>query len=80
MRGQRPLVDIPLTRRLDGGIELEYYLPIRTGDVISCTARLADLYEKETKLGKMLFEVSEVIYKNQAGEVVGKQQGTLIMY
>jgi len=42
--------------------------------------KFADAYEKEGKSGKMLFLVTEVTFKNQLGEVIGKRQTTIIQY
>ena len=70
----------PLTRFLNGGNELEYYQPIRVGDVISVTARLEKLRKMEGKEGKTLFMIMEIIYKNQSGEVVARGRNTYIRY
>lgn len=76
-----PILDkSDLRRRLNAGNELDYYKPIMVGDIISYYGKLVDFYEKEGKSGKMLFTISEVIYKNQKGEVVGKGQFTFIRY
>ena len=73
-------VETELTRVLDGGVEIEYYEPIRTGDVITMTSKITDLYERDTKRGLMLFQISEIEYVNQFGEVVAKQRSTIISY
>lgn len=73
-------VKCPLPRFLNGGSELEYYKPIKVGDVISVTGKLSDVREREGKTGKMLFMTLELTYKNQNGEVVAKGRNTLIRY
>lgn len=75
-----PPVETPLTRILDGGLEIEFYIPIRPGDVITIHSNLSDLYEKETKTGLLLFQVMEVTYTNQFGELVAKQRWYVISY
>lgn len=70
----------PLTRFLNAGNELEYYQPVKVGDVISVTGKLADLREREGKMGKMLFMTLELTYKNQKGEMVIKGRNTIIRY
>jgi len=70
----------PLTRFLNAGNELEYYQPIKVGDVISVTGKLADIREREGKMGKMLFMTLELTYKNQKGEIVIKGRNTIIRY
>ena len=72
--------DCPASRFLNGGNELEYYQPIRVGDIISVTGRLVDLKERAGRTGRMLFMIIELTYKNQKGEVVVKGRNTLIRY
>lgn len=67
-------------RLLNGGNELEYFSPIRPGDVITVTGKLANLREREGKMGKMLFMIVEMTYKNQKGEIVAKSKNTIIRY
>ena len=69
-----------LTRYLNGANELEYYQPIRVGDVISVTASLAKLRQLEGKEGRTLFMIMDVSYRNQRGEVVAKGRNTYIRY
>lgn len=73
-------VETELTRVLDGGVEIEFYEPIRKSDVITMISKMVDLYERETKRGLMLFQISEIKYVNQFGEVVAKQRSTIISY
>ena len=70
----------PLTRFLNGANELEYYQPIRVGDVISVSARLEKLRKMEGKEGKTLFMIMAVTYKNQRGEVAARGRHTYIRY
>ncbi len=65
---------------LDGGAEWEFYLPVGPGDVIKCTSKLADAYERPGRMGSMLFTVSEQTYINQKGELVAKRRGTVITF
>ena len=60
----------PGRRGLNGGQRSCYLAPIRTGDVITCVATLVDAYEKEGRLGTMLFLVDESRWTNQRGELV----------
>ena len=68
------------SRLLNGGNELEYYKPIKVGEVISVTGKLIDLQERAGRIGKMLFMTLELIYKNQKDEVVATGRSTLIRY
>ena len=69
-----------LTRGLNGGNEYEFLKPIQAGDTITMTSKIADIFEREGRLGKMLFSITEHTYKNQHGEVVAKARFTSINY
>ncbi len=70
----------PFTRMLNGGNEYEFFEPIQAGDVLTATSKLAELFEREGRLGKMLFIINETSFENQNGEVVAKARGTGISY
>jgi len=70
----------PFARNLNGGNEFEFIQPIQAGDTISVTSRLADIYERDGRMGKMLFTIRETICRNQKGEIVQKVRGTGISY
>ncbi|BCJ85449.1 MaoC family dehydratase N-terminal domain-containing protein [Effusibacillus dendaii] len=55
---------------IHGEQQFEYYKPIYAGDVLYCSTKLADAYEREGKLGKMIFLVYEQKGVNEAGETV----------
>jgi len=59
-------------RLLDGGIEYDFYCPVRVGDIISGLPRVKDIYEREIKTGKLVFSVTEITYTNQNGDIVAK--------
>ncbi|MCX6021335.1 MAG: MaoC family dehydratase N-terminal domain-containing protein [Chloroflexi bacterium] len=68
-----PRLDVPdlPQNRLNGGQEVEYFIPIRPGDVLAYETRLAELTEK-TGQRPMVVSVSETTYVNQKGETVAK--------
>jgi len=70
----------PGTRVLNGGQHSRYFAPIRPGDVITSQASLANAYEREGKLGTMLFLINETHWTNQHGELVRIGSGTIIYY
>lgn len=72
--------ECPLSRFLNGGSELEFYKAINIGDVISVTGKLTNLRAREGKVGRMLFIITELTYKNQMGEIVAKGRNTTIRY
>jgi acyl dehydratase len=59
----------------------EYYLPVRPGDILSYTMRLDKVSEeKKTRIGKGHFITTTQTYRNQRGEVVGKEIRVVLKY
>jgi acyl dehydratase len=67
-----------MLRILDGGIELNFMVPVRAGDTLVTYGKLADVREKQTSQGKMLFLIIEQRYLNQDGALVAVARQTLI--
>ena len=65
---------------LDGGSEWEYFEPVRPGDRITVTATIADIFEKQGRVGKMVFIKSDIEYVNQFEELVARRRSTGIFY
>ena len=66
-----PTANFDMRRILHGEQEFELLKPILVGDMLTGTAKVADVYEKEGgRGGKMTFMVTEIEYKNQKGEKV----------
>jgi len=64
---------------LNGGNEFELYHPLRPGDVITGTAKLAEIYSRQSaSMGPMIFVIIEMTYTSQLQFVVAKQRSTLI--
>ena len=80
--GPPPRVKSPFWRHLNGGNEYEFFKPVKAGDVLTATSKLADLYERQGRpeIGRLLFQVTETVFSNQKGEVVVKTRRTLITY
>jgi acyl dehydratase len=70
----------PGYRGLNGGQENLSFAPIRPGDVITSVATLVDAYEKEGRLGTMMFLVDESRWTNQHGALVRIGIRTSIYY
>ena len=66
--------------QLNGGMDVEYGVRMRPGDVITSVRRLAEYREREGRLGLMLFTVSEDVWTNQKDELVKTSRSTLIRY
>ena len=71
---------IPYPESLDGGSDWEYFGSVHPGDRITVTTKIADLYERQGRLGNMLFIIYEIKYVNQFGSVVALQRRTNIRY
>ncbi len=72
--------DTALKRRLNGGTDIEYLGDICAGDILTATAKLVDLGERQASIGLMLVTVTEFSYRNQSGEVVARVRATGISY
>ncbi len=51
---------------------VEPLAPIKAGDVLTCTARVTDVYKKTGRSGDMVFVVVEHTFVNQRGETVAR--------
>jgi hypothetical protein len=63
---------------LNGGNRFEYFEPVKVGDRIKATGRVADVYEKTGSSGSLLFIIFETDYVNQEGRLVARLRGTAI--
>ena len=66
--------------RLDGGIEFEFFMPIRAGDTLAATFKISNISERETKSGKMLFITAETTFLNQHGNTAAISRQTLVYF
>src|ERR1700719_4038852 len=60
------------SRRLAGGMEVDFVAPIRAGDRITMASRIMEVYEKTGRTGAMVFMVIGSTLKNQNGDVVAR--------
>ena len=65
-------------RILDGGMEYEFFGPVRAGDTLTTTAKIKDIIGREGSTGKMAFLITETTYTNQNGKTVAKARATSI--
>ena len=66
------------SRLLDGGIEYDFFLPVRAGDVLVATPTITAIREREGKGGNLIFCATEIVYMNQNGNVVAKARSTVV--
>ncbi len=62
------------------GNSMEFFRPMRPGDVITCTAKYLDIFERDGRSGKLLFKVTEYTYKDQNGEVIAIGKDTSVTF
>jgi len=74
------LPELPLKRRLNGGTVIEYAREVCAGDVLTATPIIRDIYERQGRTGPMAFIVLEMEFTDQEGQLVARQQTTLIRY
>jgi acyl dehydratase len=67
------------SRTLHGDQEYTYERPLRVGDRITCVSRVADVNEKETRLGTASFVVVETEGRDDAGDLVFTARATVIL-
>ncbi|MFQ5925523.1 MAG: MaoC family dehydratase N-terminal domain-containing protein [Dehalococcoidia bacterium] len=65
-------------RILDGGVDFEFYLPVRAGDILTSYGKIADIRERTGRTGTMIFSVFETTFINQNGDLVAKRRATII--
>ncbi len=76
---------IPSLRTIDparfihGEQEYVYERPLRAGESVTCQAKIANVTEKETKLGTARFVLVETEGRDAAGELVFTGRATLLV-
>jgi hypothetical protein len=73
------LSEIDPSRFIHGEQEFEYERPLRDGDRITCVTRIADVNEKETRLGTAHFVVTETEGRDESGALVFTARSTAIV-
>ena len=73
-------LNVPFTRILNGGTDVEYFDDVCAGDVLTARSKLSNLEEREGRLGPMLIVTTETAFKDRSGKVVAVMRGTAIRY
>lgn len=69
---------LPLSRVMAGGLEAEFFGPIRPGDTLTAVTKVADIRERTGQTGPLIFTVLETTVTNQRDEIVVVERQTLI--
>ena len=70
---------LPLERSLNGGNEIEFFRYPAVGERVSAKGKIIDIFEKEGRSGRMVFIVTETVYKGyENGEPILISRQTLI--
>jgi acyl dehydratase len=59
---------------LDGGMEYEFFEPIRAGDTLTAVTTVRNLRERSSETGSIIVSFLDTVYHNQRGELAAKQQ------
>jgi len=73
------LPEFPLKRAMAGGLKIDYYRPIRSGDTLIATRTLSAIYEKQGSSGPLIFYEVIMTVENEAGEPVLTEKATRIL-
>jgi hypothetical protein len=73
-----PELPLPGFALLNGGAEVEFHRYARHGETVLQKSRYADIYERETKSGPMIFVIIETDYTTEAGELLMRARKTII--
>jgi len=74
-----PGLTYDLARILHGGQEYRFQRPIRAGDRLRCRSKLADVYQRDGRLGAMTFLIIDLEGRGENGEPVFTGRSTVIV-
>ena len=78
-RGGGPAMDLShIPRMLNGGNEIEIFQYMKLGEKTVSKTRVADIFEKTGRSGRMVFIVNETEVRNDRGELLMISRGTSI--
>ncbi len=80
-RAQELGADVELegaTVGLNAGRAIELHSPIYVGDRLTRYAVLRDVYSKTGRSGTMAFEVWEILFRNQDGDLVARARDSMV--
>ncbi len=72
------LAKVGYSHVFDGGIEYEFFSPVRAGDTLTASSTIKNIVERKGQEGKMVFVVTEITYNNQNGDLVARVHQTFV--
>jgi hypothetical protein len=72
-KGRRGTPEMDLShipRMLNGGNEIEFFQYMKLGEKTVSKSRIADIYEREGRSGRMVFIITETDVRNEKGELL----------
>jgi hydroxyacyl-ACP dehydratase HTD2-like protein with hotdog domain len=75
----RLLPKFPLEKAMAGGLNIEYFRPIRAGDVLVATRTLTNIYEKAGSQGPIIFYEVVMRVETEAGDLVLTEKTTRLL-
>jgi len=74
-----PLLDLShIPRMLNGGNEIELFQYMKLGEKTVSKTRIANIFEREGRSGRMVFIITETEVRNDKGELLMISRGTAI--
>jgi len=77
---QQVLAPVLSGTTLHGSTELEFYQPVRLGDVVTATTKITNVRERQGKMGKTVFITFDITYRNQRQQPVAKCRQMIVSY
>lgn len=77
--GSIPGLEMPEMGLIHANQKFTYNQRISIGDVVTCTRRIVDIFERQGKLGRMIFVVQAMEGRNIAGDLMFNTTSTLIV-
>ena len=73
------LPKFPLEKAMAGGLSIDYFRPIKAGDVLVATRTLTNIYEKAGSQGPIIFYEIVMNVETEAGEPVLSEKTTRLL-
>ena len=76
--GHQWKLPLPNTRLIRAGNDYEFFRPLRPSHRLTVRWRIEDMYERDTRVGRVLVVISEARYWNQDGELLAVHHETMM--